>query len=155
MNQLLQIILLTLVPGLELRASIPYGLLATDVPWLVVFLVGAGANIMLGLILYVFIEKILNLLNRINWINSFWVKYIEGIQRRIKHAVDRYGEAALAIFIAIPLPGSGVYSAALAAYLIGLNFRKYAIATVLGVLGAGIIVLLISMSGIEIFKVMP
>lgn len=155
MNQLLQIILLTLVPGLELRASIPYGLLTTDLPWFVVFFVGVGTNILLGLILYVFTERMLLLLNRIKWVHSFWVMYIEGIQRRVKRAVDRYGEAALAIFIAIPLPGSGVYSAALAAYLVGLNFRKYAIATVLGVLGAGIIVLLISLSGIGIFKVAP
>ena len=48
--------------------------------------------------------------------------------------------AFLAIFIGIPLPGSGVWTGALAAYLLGVRFRDFAIACVIGVLIAAAIV---------------
>ena len=55
------------------------------------------------------------------------------------------------IFIAIPLPGSGSYSGALAAHLIGLSFRKFVVANTLGVIIAGIIVTLLSLGILNIF----
>ena len=43
----------------------------------------------------------------------------------------------MAVFIGIPLPGSGVYTGALGAYLLGVDRRKFSVANVLGVLIAG------------------
>ena len=43
----------------------------------------------------------------------------------------------MALFIGIPLPGSGVYTGAFGSYLLGLDRRKFAIANVVGVLIAG------------------
>ena len=40
----------------------------------------------------------------------------------------------VAVFIGIPLPGSGVYTGAFGAYLLGLDRRKFAVANVIGVL---------------------
>ena len=73
--------------------------------------------------------------------------YVQRTQRSIKGYVERYGELGVAVFIGIPLPGSGVYSGALGAYLIGLKFKKFILASVIGVLIAGIIVTALVMSG--------
>jgi len=62
------------------------------------------------------------------------------VQKRIKPYVDKYGELGVAVFIGIPLPGSGVYTGAFGAFLLGLDRRKFAIANVLGVCIAGTIV---------------
>jgi len=75
------------------------------------------------------------------------------MQKKINKHVDKYGELAVAIFIGIPLPGSGVYSGAIAAYLLGLKYRKFIIANIIGVLIAGIIVTIISLTGAGIFNI--
>jgi len=65
-------------------------------------------------------------------------------QKNIQKYVDKYGELGVALFIGVPLPGSGVYSGALGAYVIGLKLKKFIIADIIGVLIAGTIVTIIS-----------
>ena len=60
---------------------------------------------------------------------------------------EKYGIIGLALFIGVPLPGSGVYSGALGAYLLGFNFKDYFKAAVLGVLIAATIVTIVSIFG--------
>ena len=70
----------------------------------------------------------------------------------LKKSVEKYGEWAVALFIAIPLPGSGSYSGAIAAYVIGLSHKKFAIANLIGVIIAGILVTAIVLFGTEAFS---
>lgn len=151
LSQIIQLILITLLPFLELRASIPYGVLRTDMHFVVVFLICVIVNIILGIIIYFFLDKIIKILTKIKIVERLWNKYVERTQKRIYKAVDKYGELGVAIFIGIPLPGSGVYSGAVASYLIGLNFKKFIIAEIIGVLIAGILVTVITLTGIEAF----
>ena len=141
---------LTLLPFLELRASIPYGILL-GYPWWVVFVVCILFNIILAPLTYLFWNKIIHLLRWIKFIDNIYKKTIERVQKKARKYVDKYGELGLAIFIGIPLPGSGVWSGALAANIFGLKFRKYIIASIIGVLIAGIIVTIIMVSGAEVF----
>jgi uncharacterized membrane protein len=60
----------------------------------------------------------------------------------------------VAIFIGIPLPGTGVYAAALGSNLIGLSYKKFIIADIIGVLIAGIIVTIITLSGRGLFTLL-
>jgi len=76
----------------------------------------------------------------------------ELINEKIHKYVDKYGLLGVSIFIGIPLPGSGVYSGALGAYLLGINFKKFLIASIIGVLIAGILVTIISLTGVEMFE---
>lgn len=48
------------------------------------------------------------------------------------------------IFVGIPLPGSGVYSGCLAAYLFGINRKKAYLSIAGGVIIAGIIITTLS-----------
>jgi len=89
---------------------------------------------------------------RIKFIDKIYQKYVERTQKKIHKYVKKYGEAAVAIFIGIPLPGSGSYSGALAAYLIGLGYKKFIIANIIGVLIAGVIVTLITLTGATAFN---
>ncbi len=151
MNEILNLIWITLLPFLELRASIPYGILKTNLNWVLVFLVCVVINIILGAVLYLLIDRIIRIATRIGIINSLYWMYVGRTQRRIDRYVGRYGEFGIAIFIALPLPGSGVYSGALAAYLIGLDYKKFMIADIIGVLIAGIIVTIVSLTGVGAF----
>ena len=153
LNDILNISWITFLPFLELRASIPYGLVATELHWSVVFLIAAGANILLGILLYLVIGKIAYFASKNPFLGGLYGRYVERNQRRIKPLVDKHGEWALAVFIGIPLPGTGVYSGALAGYLLGMPFRKFLIAAIAGVVIAGVLVVVVSLTGIEAFRV--
>ena len=147
-KQIAHLVLITLVPALELRASIPAGLgLLYDIYWPAVFVSCVAANIVLGIVWFLALDYIVPLLTKIKPVAYVYGKYVERTQHRIDKAVEKWGEWAVAVFIGIPLPGSGVYTGALAAYLIGLSFRKFMVANAVGVLIAGTIVTAISLLG--------
>ena len=145
----LELILWTLVPALELRWSIPWGVWCAVYHWGWVVLICVVANILLGFVVFFVIEYFIKLMTLIGPVGRLWNRYVEHTQKKIHAAVEKWGEWAVAIFIGIPLPGSGVYSGALASYLIGLPFRKFIIANILGVLIAGTVVTLVSLLGID------
>jgi len=149
MNPILTLIIITFLPLLELRASIPYGIFQTDMHWFVIFAVCVATNMVLGVMVYFFLDKIIHLFLHIKIIDKYYQRYVERTQRKIHKYVEKYGELAVAVFIAIPLPGSGSYSGALAAYIIGLGYRKFIIANIIGVLIAGILVTIIALSGFK------
>ena len=153
MNEILMIILLTLAPFLELRASIPYGIARLgNGYWLAVFLIAVITNIFLAFLVYIFVNYIMHLFLKIKQIDRIYQRIIERTQRKIHPYVEKYGVLGLAVFIGVPLPGSGVYSGCLGAYLLGFSFKDYIIASIIGVIIAGILVTLISLSGIEALR---
>jgi len=151
MDEILNMVWITFLPFLELRASIPYGILNAKLDWVIVFIVCVVTNIVLGAVLYPLIDTITKMFTRIGFIDKLYEMYITRTRRRIDRYVEKYGYLGVAIFIGIPLPGSGVYSGALAAYLIGLDYKKFIIADIIGVLIAGIIVTIVSLTGVGAF----
>lgn len=162
--QILILVLVTLLPLFELRASIPLGILAGSVnlpfgytlsgfglPWYTVFFIAVIANMLLGIMVYLLIDKIIHLLIKIRLFNRMYEHYSNNVYNKIKKYVDRYGEFGLMLFIGLPAPGSGSYSGALAAHLLGLSFKKFVIANTLGVLIAGILVTLLTLGIISFF----
>ena len=148
-REILTIIGISLIPLLELRASIPYGIVATQLHWSVVFLAAVIGNILVGPLAYFIIDKVIHIFFFIKPFKRVWYSYVAKTQKKIAPYVEKYGEWALAIFIGIPLPGTGVYTGAVAAYFTGMKKRTFFIATVAGVLIAGILVMLVTMLGIE------
>ena len=139
------LILLTLLPALELRASIPYGILVARLPWLEVFAVAVAVNVLLGLFLFLFLDSLVRLFTRIQFIKEIYNRIVARTQRRVEPYVEKYGTIGIALFIGIPLPGSGVWTGALAAHLLGLKFKKFAMANLIGVLIAAVIVTAVSL----------
>lgn len=146
---LIGIAVLTFLPLLELRASIPYGLLATPLPWWVVFIAAVAINWLVAPVVYLFLKYALQFLLRNAWFARIWECHTERTQKRISRAVDTWGTWGLAVFIGIPLPGSGVYTGALGAYLLGMGFRRFMWVALAGVLIAATAVTIIVMSGAE------
>jgi uncharacterized membrane protein len=156
---------ITLLPLFELRASIPIGILSGKLelplhlsmqgmglePWLV-FIICVISNMVLGIVLYPIINRFIHLLERIPFFGHFWKRFTERTQKRIHPYVERWGTVGVALFIAVPLPGSGSYSGALGAYLLGLSYKRFIVANMLGVTLAGIAVTAITLTGKGIFE---
>lgn len=150
--EIIKLIVYTLLPFLELRFSIPWGILTGLNIWLVLAIT-IITNILLGVLLYPLIDTIIRIIEKIKFVEKIYTFYIIKTRKKINKYVEKYGEIGVALFISIPLPGSGVYSGALAAYLLGLSYRKFIIACVIGVLIASAAVTLITISGSSAFEI--
>ncbi|NQU78497.1 small multi-drug export protein [Candidatus Woesearchaeota archaeon] len=147
LKDIIELIVITFLPFLELRASIPYGILKLNMNWVDVFMICVITNILLGILVYFMLDKFIHLVVKIKPVGRLYDRIVQKTQKRIHKYVDKYGEIGIAIFIGIPLPGSGVYSGALGSYLLGLGYRKFIIACIIGVIIAGTAVTLISLFG--------
>jgi len=145
-NPYVIIFILTFLPFLELRASIPYGILIAKLPVWQVFVIAVISNIILGPILYFFLNKIIHWFFFIKPFKRWYHKRVEKTQKKAKPYVDKYGLLGVSIFIGIPLPGSGVYTGALISYIFNLGYKKFFYATIIGVLIAAIAVTIITIT---------
>ncbi len=150
-NPWIVIVVLTFLPLLELRASIPYGILMAKENWLPVVAVAVAANILVGPIVYFLLAKLLHLVLRIKVVDWYWQRTIVKTQKKIHPLVEKYGVLGLSIFIGIPLPGSGVYSGAFGGYLLGFTKKEFYAATVVGVLIAAAAVTAVVLTGATTF----
>ena len=137
--------LVTLMPGLELRASIPVGILggkwlAQPMAWPAVVATCVVANVLIGWGVFWLLEPSLMLLRRLPWFERLVVRYLERARQKLKPQVDKYGTFGLAIFIGIPLPLTGAYTGAAGAFALGMGRRQFMIANVLGVMIAAVCV---------------
>ncbi len=134
----IRIIILSAVPVLEQKASIPIGVIAGLPIWEVYILTLIGATIPSPFILW-FIEHIFMFLRRFPVMERI-ITYFERKTRGKSGNIEKYKLAGLFIFVAIPLPGTGVWTGSLAAVLLGLD-KKSAVMTVFA--GAAVCGLLI------------
>jgi uncharacterized membrane protein len=58
---------------------------------------------------------------------------------------------ALMLFVGIPLPGTGAWTGTLAASILDMDFKSTVAAAMLGVLLAGVIMMVVSLLGVTIF----
>ncbi len=146
------VILLTFLPTLELRASIPYALVVLEMDPLVAFFIIILANIALGEIIFYSLHTILPYVLRIKILERIYNKCVKRIQKKMHGPVDKYGTIGLALFIGVPLPGSGVWTGALAAFLLGFKRKEFSQANIVGVLIAGVIVTFVVIAGVNGFS---
>lgn len=162
-KQIFVLFLITLIPALELRASIPFGfgLLGKhwlgfdfyEMPWWLVAIICMIANVILGWAVFWILAPLMKWLEGFSWFRRWIEPILLRAQKKIHPYVEKYGEFGVAVFIGVPLPGSGVYTGAVGAFLLGLDRKKFAVANVLGVLISGVAVTLICLgirAGLEI-----
>lgn len=164
LGQILLLLLITCLPFIELRLAIPVGMLAGSIilPFgivasgmnlspLLVFFVVVVANILLAIVLYNLIFYIDRFLRQ-SIIKNWYAKVLDRAHRRLKKFTKRYGLFGVALFIAVPLPGSGVYSGALGAFVLGLSKRDFYVASAIGVFIAASIVTFLTLGGMVFFS---
>ena len=141
MNEILSVIIASMLPISELRGSIPLGLkLGIDPKFVIITSIIFNALVFFPIYfgLELFYHKIFS---------KFEI--VERCMKRIlkhKEKVDKYGYFGLAILVAIPLPFTGAWTGSALAWLLRLEWKKSFLSIFLGVLLAGIIVSLISLS---------
>ena len=87
-------------------------------------------------------------------IGKFFTFCLEKGEKGGKKLQEKAGRGlfiALMLFVGIPLPGTGAWTGTLAASLLDMDFKSSILAVMLGVLLAGIIMLLVSVAGVGLF----
>ena len=144
-----QVFFLSMIPVTELRAAIPIGVLWDMAP-LQVFFWGVAGNLVPIIPLLLFLPWTYRLVCKISFLQSFLTRFVDRCRQK-GHQVEKYGALGLMFFVAVPLPGPGVWTGCFVAFLMGINFY-YALAAIsIGAALAGITVTLASVGVKTVF----
>jgi uncharacterized membrane protein len=134
-------LLLTVSPISELRGGIPLGISLGLEPWFT-FSIAIIAN---SLVFFPVFFALRLFYDKFLFRIPLFGKYLGNLRKRGEPIVDKYGFWGLVLFVAVPLPLTGAYTGTILAWLLGVNWRRAFPAVGLGVLVAGIVVLLITL----------
>lgn len=142
--------LVSMVPVLELRFAIPFGV-TRGLGLKVSMAVSILGNLVPVPFIIVFIRRVFSWLRSKN--ESF-NKMVSGLEARAeskRHIVDRYAFWGLVILVAIPLPGTGAWTGALVAAMMRIRLRRAFPAVALGVVIAAFVVSVITYGARMVF----
>lgn len=152
MIKFIYVFLLSMTPLGELRISIPTGILIHNLNPFLVFLISVIGNFIPALLILFFLEEVSQfLMKKSKFFHKFFFWLFKRTHRKHSKKFELYGEIALLVFVAIPLPMTGAWTGALAAFLFGIPIKKASFFILLGIIGAGIIVTLLTLSGINLW----
>lgn len=141
--------LLAMVPVVELRGAIPYGVAAGLPLWAAYGLALAG-NLLPVPFIMLLVRRVFARLRRGAW----WGPKIAALERRAHlkgRIVTKYRLPGLVLLVAIPLPGTGAWTGALVATLLDLRMKTALPAITVGVLIAGALTSLITGGVVQLF----
>jgi uncharacterized membrane protein len=131
MENLLKIFLISAVPLIEQRGSIPMGIILYNIEPLKVFLVCfLGSMLPVPFILLLF-NKIFDWMQNYKIFNSF-SNFVQKKLNKNTDKMEKYKELGLITFIAIPLPTTGVWTGTAVAAFLKLDFKKSVICAAIG-----------------------
>lgn len=142
-GKILMTLLVSMVPVIELRGAIPIATGAGLSPWVAIPVAIIG-NLLPVPFIILFIKKIFAWMRKTSPKLNGIVDRMEAKAEKNKEKVLRYAFWGLALFVAIPLPGTGAWTGALVAAMLDMPLKKAFPSIAIGVLGAGVIISFVS-----------
>ena len=143
--------LVSMVPVVELRGGIPFGV-GIGLPLWAAYFASVVGNMIPVPFIVVYIRRIFMMMRR-------YIPRLNGLVDKLEkkahlkgQQVQKYQYLGLWIFVAIPLPGTGAWTGSLAAAFLDMRLKKALPAVVLGVITAGCIMLTLTHVGINLFS---
>ena len=151
MKDILLTFLVAMVPVVELRGAIPFGVVRGLNLWTAIIASVLGNLVPVPFII-LFIRRIFA------WMRAHMPK-LDGLVTRMEKnaeknraAVEKYAFWGLAILVAIPLPGTGAWTGALVAAMMEMRLKRAFPAIAIGVVIAGVIVSVVTYGAQAIFS---
>lgn len=137
----LQIFIISLLPIVELRGGIPYGIGILGKNVFFTFIWAILGNIFPVFFILKILDPVINwIFKHIPFLEKHIKAYFEKLHAKHSENFNRLGAIFLALFVAVPLPGTGAWTGAVLAYLFNIPFWLAFGSISLGVIGAGILV---------------
>lgn len=146
--------LVSMIPFIELRGGVPIavGMGLNYFSALAVCVIG---NMLPVPIIYLFAREVLIWGSSKKFIGKFFTYCLEKGERGGQKLKAKAGQGglfvALMLFVGIPIPGTGAWTGTLAASFLDMGFKTTSAAVSLGVIIAGIIMGVVSMTGVHVF----
>jgi len=141
-QELLVVFGISMVPVLELRGAIPIAI-AYNIPWQLAYILCVVGNMFPVPFVIAYMKPLFGFIRR----SKLFVKMIDWLEKRTMKKAEtvlKYSGIALFIFVAIPAPGTGAWTGAMIAAILGMRM-KYSVPWIaFGVAVAGIIVTFLS-----------
>lgn len=132
--------LMSLTPFGELRLALPVALLAYHMPLAKAFYISVIGNMVPPTIILFFAAPFHKWIEcQSGFWSKRWVNYLAKLQKKFSGKYQRYGLFALILFVGIPLPMTGAWSGAIAAFIFGLPPKKAWPYIFVGVIMSGVI----------------
>ena len=129
---------ISMLPVVELRLGLPYGI-AIGLKYPLALLSAIVGNLLPVPFIILFIKNILAFLRRKIAKMDGFISRIEERGHLKSEVVKKYGAIGLCLLVAIPLPGTGAWTGALVAALMGMELKRAMPSIVIGVLIAAAI----------------
>ncbi|ASJ02744.1 ligand-binding protein SH3 [Thermococcus profundus] len=136
MRGFLEILAISLFPTLEGRYAVVYGIGRGYPLWETITASSIGV-LLLSLLLPLFLPYIDGMMT---WLEGtplrklarLYLYYVGRVRKKAHPYIEKWGFWGLLVFVAIPLPGTGIWTGALAAYILGIERGRVFPALLLG-----------------------
>lgn len=149
-GEFLLTVLVSMIPVVELRGGIPFGVTAGLPVW-AAFIAAVVGNLIPVPFIIVYIRRIFQWMRRrIPRLN----RMVDALERKAHlkgQRVTKYKYLGLMLFVAIPLPGTGAWTGSLAAAFLDMPLRKAIPSVVVGVLIAGMAISILTYGVASLF----
>lgn len=131
-----------MLPVVDIRFGIPIGI-GFGLPKLVAFFWAIAGNLTATFIGMKLLDPITNYLRKKSkFFDGFFEKLFSKTRKKHEANFEKYGAIFITLFVAIPIPGSGGLIGGIIGWLFGISFwRNFGYVTI-GVLMAGILIIL-------------
>lgn len=146
LKKYLWVFFISMLPLIELRGAIPVSQ-GLGLPVTVSYIVSILGNMLPVPFIYLFARKVLTWgadKPLIGKLFSWCLAKGERGGQKLQETAGRGLFVALMLFVAIPLPGTGAWTGTLAASILDMDFKSSVLAVMLGVLIAGVIMMIAS-----------
>jgi uncharacterized membrane protein len=136
---LLKVFLISAVPLIEQRGAIPIGILMYKISPLTVFIVSFLGSLFPVPFILILFNIVFEWMKKFKFLSKF-NNFVDKKVRKGSEKVERYKKIGLIIFVAIPLPTTGLWTGSAVASFLGLDFKKSFLSVALGgIISAAII----------------
>jgi uncharacterized membrane protein len=150
-SEIIKTILIAMAPIGELRVALPLALTMFKLPVWEAYFASVLGNMIPVLAIAFFLEPISVFLSEhSDFFKNFFEKLFHYTRKKHSKKFEVFEEIALIAFVAIPLPMTGAWSGMLAAFVFGIPPKKSIPLILLGVMIAGLIMILVT-KGFQIF----
>lgn len=132
-----------MVPLIEQRGAIPVGIILQNLNPIVVFIVSLLGSTVPAPFIYLLFNKILAWMKTIKKFDKI-SGFIERKVQKGAKSMEGKTEAALIIFVGIPLPGTGLWTGSAIASFVGMKFKKSMICVFVGGIISALIITAVS-----------
>lgn len=141
-NHELAVFIVSMLPIIELRGAVPFGI-TLGIDWWLVYILSVVGNVLPVPFIILFFRPIIDYLEK----TRLFGKLAQKLKKRTTSKIDgvnKYKMFGLFLFVATPLPGTGAWTGAAIAAIMKMRIKHSLPTILLGVMAAGVIMTAVS-----------